>query len=310
MKKISVISGCYNEEGNLEEFYDRIKKVLIKYHDLDHEIIITDNASTDNSENILKRLAKKDNKLKIIINNKNFGHIAPTLRAFNSATGNAVIAIASDLEDPPELIDQFISKWLEGKKIILGIREKSAEVGIMKHFRGAFYFLMQKTSSIKQLKNFTGFGLYDEKFVKEFIKLNDPYPYFRGLIEDIGIPYDTIKYFKEYRKKGESKGSFFIYYDLAMLGIVNYSNVFLRSLTFLGFLLSLFSFCIAIYYLIQKLLNWYDFQAGFVPMIILISFFFGVLFIYLGLLAEQILYLKKFITRRPIVTEKERINFD
>lgn len=310
MKKISVISGCYNEEGNLEEFYDRIKKVLIKYDDLDHEIIITDNASTDNSENILKRLAKKDNKLKIIINNKNFGHIAPTLRAFNSATGNAVIAIASDLEDPPELIDQFINKWLEGKKIILGIREKSDEVGIMKHFRGAFYFLMQKTSSIKQLKNFTGFGLYDEKFVKEFIKLNDPYPYFRGLIEDIGIPYETIKFFKEYRRKGESKGSFFIYYDLAMLGIVNYSSVFLRSLTILGFLLSLFSFCIAIYYLIQKLLNWYDFQAGFVPMIILTSFFFGVLFIYLGLLAEQILYLKKFITRRPIVTEKERINFD
>jgi glycosyltransferase involved in cell wall biosynthesis len=310
MKKISVLSGCYNEEDNLEEFYDRIKKVLIKYSDLDHEIIITDNASTDNSENILRKLAKKDNKLKIIINNKNFGHIAPTSRAFNSATGNAVITIASDLEDPPELIDQFISKWLEGKKIILGIREKSSEVGIMKHFRSAFYFLMQKTSNIKQIKNFTGFGLYDEKFVKEFTKLNDPYPYFRGLIEDIGIPYDTINFTKHYRRKGKSKGSFFIYYDLAMLGIVNYSSVFLRSLIFLGFLLSSFSFCIAIYYIIKKLLNWYDFQAGFAPMIILISFFFGVLFIYLGLLSEQILHLKKFITRRPIVTEKERINFD
>jgi glycosyltransferase involved in cell wall biosynthesis len=310
MKKISIISGCYNEEGNLEEFYDRIKKILIKYSDLDHEIIITDNASTDNSENILKKLAKKDNKLKIIINNRNLGLVANTTRAFNSATGNAVITIASDLEDPPELIDQFIIKWLEGKKIILGIREKSNEVSYMKILRSVFYFLMQKTSNIKQIKNFTGFGLYDEKFVKEFIKLNDPYPYFRGLIEDIGIPYDTIKFNKVQRAKGESKGNFFNYYDLAILGIVNYSNVFLRSLTLIGFLLSFFSFGIAIYYIIQKLLNWYDFQAGFAPIIILTSFFFGVLFIYLGLLAEQILYLKKFITRRPIVTEKERINFD
>jgi glycosyltransferase involved in cell wall biosynthesis len=310
MKKISIISGCYNEEGNLEEFYDRIKKVFIKYPDLDHEIIITDNASTDSSENILKKLAKKDNKLKIIINNRNLGHIAHTTRAFNSATGNAVITLASDLEDPPELIDQFIVKWLEGKKIILGIRDKSNEVFYTKIFRTAFYFLVQKTSNIKQIKNFTGFGLYDEKFVKEFIKLNDPYPYFRGLIEDIGIPYDTIKFNKVQRAKGESKGNFLIYYDLAILGIVNYSNVFLRSLTLIGFLLSFFSFCIGIYYFIKKLLNWYDFQVGFAPMIILTSFFFGVLFVYLGLLAEQILYLKKFITRRPIVTEKERINFD
>lgn len=310
MKKISVISGCFNEEDNLEEFYNRVKKVLNKYQNLDHEFIIIDNASTDKSENILKKIAQKDKKLKIIINNRNFGHIASPLRAFNSATGDAIIAIASDLEDPPELIDEFISKWLEGKKIILGIREKSNEIGIIKYFRSAFYFLMQKTSTIRQLKNFTGFGLYGKEFIKEFKKINDPYPYFRGLIEDIGIPYDTVKFFKKYRKKGRSKGSFFIYYDLVMLGIVNYSNIFLRSLTIVGFLISFFSFCIAIYYFIKKLFNWYDFQAGFAPMIILTSFFFGILFVYLGILAEQILHLKKFIVKRPIVTEKERINFD
>ena len=310
MKKISVITGCYNEEGNLEIFYEKVKKILLKYENLDHEIIIIDNASEDKSQSILKKLASHDKKLKIIINNRNFGHIASPLRAFNSATGNAIVAIASDLEDPPELIDEFIKNWLDGHKIVLAVRTDTNEPGIIKYFRGAYYYLMQKTSSIKQLKNFTGFGLYDEVFIKEFKKLDDPYPYFRGLIEDIGIPYKTLEFSKKYRDKGKSKGTFLIYYDLAMLGITNYSSIFLRSLTIFGFFLSCLSFSIAIYYIIKKFLFWYDFQHGFAPILILTSFFFGVLFIYLGIIAEQILYLKKFITKQPRVTEKERINFD
>ncbi len=275
----------------------------------DYEVILIDNASTDGTVDVIREIAARDPRLKAIVNVRNFGHIRSPYHALLLAQGDAVIGMASDLEDPPELILDFIRKWEEGYKIAIAVRRKSTGRGLMPLMRKTYYTLIKRISDVEQVENFTGFGLYDRKVMDILRDIQDPYPYFRGLICEIGYPRAEIPFDKPVRKTGLSKGSFFIYLDSALLGIVNHSKVPLRLATLLGITVSAMSFLMGIYYLIRKLASWSEFQMGIAPLAISIFFLMGVLFLFLGLLGEYIGLLVTHTVRRPMVVEEERINF-
>jgi glycosyltransferase involved in cell wall biosynthesis len=270
---------------------------------------LIDNNSNDGSQDILKAIASKDKVFKVIINTKNFGHIRSPYYAFTQASGDAVVFMASDLEDPPELIYEMIAHWESGYKIVIGVRTKTEEKGLLPYLRQTYYFLIAKFSSTNQIANFSGFGLYDKDFVDIVKKINDPYPYFRGFIDEFGFKFKKVFYKKPFRKNGFSKGSMPIYYDNAMLGLVNHSYTPLRLVTLIGFILSLVSIFISFYYFFKKIMNWNDFTLGIAPLIIAFFLFFGILFIFLGILGEYIIHLVRLTTKRPFIIEKERINF-
>lgn len=308
-KLISIVSGCYNEEENIEELHGRLSIVMDKMPQYDFEILLIDNASTDRTVEVIRQVSARDPRLKAIVNVRNFGHIRSPYHALLLAQGDAVIGMASDLEDPPELVEDFIRKWEEGFKIAIGVRRKSAETGIMPIVRKGYYSLIEQISEVEQVQNFTGFGLYDKAVMDILREIKDPYPYFRGLICEIGYPRAEIPFDKPLRKKGFSKGTFFIYLDSALLGIVNHSKAPLRLATLLGLAMSTLSFMISAYYVINKLIDWDEFQLGLAPLIGGLFFFMGVLFVMIGLLGEYIGLLVTHTVKRPMVVEKERINF-
>lgn len=308
-KLISIVAGCYNEEENIEELHGRLSIVMDKMPQYDFEILLIDNASTDRTVEVIRQVSARDPRLKAIVNVRNFGHIRSPYHALLLAQGDAVIGMASDLEDPPELVEDFIRKWEEGFKIAIGVRRKSAETGIMPIVRKGYYSLIEQISEVEQVQNFTGFGLYDKVVMDILREIKDPYPYFRGLICEIGYPRAEIPFDKPLRKKGFSKGTFFIYLDSALLGIVNHSKAPLRLATLLGLAMSTLSFMISAYYVINKLIDWDEFQLGLAPLIGGLFFFMGVLFVMIGLLGEYIGLLVTHTVKRPMVVEKERINF-
>lgn len=309
-KLISIVSGCYNEEDNIEELYARVTRVMEQHQQYDYELLLIDNCSTDGTVNVIRAIAARDRHLKAIVNVRNFGHVRSPYHALLLAQGDAVIGMASDLEDPPELIHDFIAKWEEGYKIAIAVRQKSEERGLMPLMRTVFYSIMMRISEVEQVQNFTGFGLYDKCVMDILRDLDNPYPYLRGLLCEIGYPRAEIPFHKPVRKRGLSKGTFFIYLDSALLGIVNHSKLPLRMATLLGIAMSGLSFVLGIYYLLRKLINWDQFEAGVAPLAVGVFFFLGVLFFLLGLLGEYIGLLVTHVVRRPMVVEKERINFE
>lgn len=309
-KLVSIVAGCYNEEDNIAELHSRITAVMNKKPQFDYEIILIDNCSTDKTVAEIERIAATDKRLKAIVNVRNFGHIRSPYHALLTAQGDCVIGMASDLEDPPELIEQFLDKWEEGFKIAIGVRRKSEETGLMPLLRKSYYTLITRISEVDQVQNFTGFGLYDKAVMDILRDIKDPYPYFRGLICEIGYPRAEIQFDKPVRRSGLSKGNFFIYLDSALLGIVNHSKAPLRLATLLGLAMSSFAFLLSFYYVVRKLLDWDAFQMGVAPLMGALFFFLGVLFMLVGLLGEYIGLLVTHIVRRPMVVENKRINFD
>lgn len=310
MKFISIVTGCYNEEENVQELYERVKKVMSLFDNYRYEHIFIDNASKDRTVDILRQIAKHDRNVKVIINARNFGHIRSPYYAILQAKGDAIIGIVADLQDPPELISDFIRKWEEGYKIVLGIKIKSKENKLMFLIRRLFYYIMFKIAETEQIKNFTGFGLYDKKFIEILRNLDDPYPYFRGLVSEFGFQRIEIPYTQLIREKGKTKNNFYTLYDVAMLGFINHSKVPLRLASFIGFAVSLISILIALVYLIYKLAFWYSFQLGMAPLVIGIFFFGGVQLFFLGIIGEYIGSIYTQVKKHPLVIEKERINFD
>ncbi len=236
MKTISILTPCYNEEANVNEMYNRVRAVMAKLGRYAYEHIFIDNSSTDQTVAVLKRIAQRDHNVKIIVNARNFGHIRSPMHAFFQTRGDAVIGIVADLQDPPELIPAMIEKWEEGYSMVLCVKRSSEEHGLMFWIRTKYYQTVERLSSIKTFENFTGFGLYDRKVVEAVRSFDDPYPYFRGMIADIGLPYFEILYDQPRRKRGVTKNNFYTLYDVAMLGITNLSKVPLRAVTFTGFL--------------------------------------------------------------------------
>jgi glycosyltransferase involved in cell wall biosynthesis len=309
MKLISVVTPCYNEENNIRELHARVREVFAKLPGYDYEHICIDNASKDGTVAILRELAREDKKLKIIVNARNFGHIRSPHHALLQAHGDAAILMASDLQDPPGLILEFVKKWEEGYKVVLGIKTTSEESAVMFFIRKVYYDLIGRLSEIELAKNNTGFGLYDRAVLDVLRTVDDPYPYFRGLICDIGFEQARIEYTQARRRRGITSNNFYTLYDMAMLGITNHSKVPLRLATMLGFAMSALSFLIGFGYLMAKLVFWNQFVLGTAPILIGLFLFSSVQLFFIGILGEYIGAIHTQVLKRPLVVEKERINF-
>ena len=310
MKLLSVVTACYNEEENVEEIYSRVRQVIKSLRRYRYEHIFIDNASRDGTVRILKEIARRDRNVKVIVNTRNFGHIRSPYHALLQARGDAVISIVADLQDPPDMIRDFVRKWEEGFKIVVGVKKESEESAAVFAFRKLYYRLIGRLSEIELIPNFTGFGLYDKRVIEVLRAVDDPYPYFRGLICDIGFEQARIPYDQPRRKRGITKNNFYTLYDLAILGITNHSKVPLRLATMLGFLLGALSLLIALGYLVYKLLYWNSFSVGIAPIVISVLFFSSVQLFFIGIIGEYIGAVHTQILKRPLVVEKERVNFD
>jgi glycosyltransferase involved in cell wall biosynthesis len=311
MAFISVVAGTFNEEENAEEFCDRVRRVFDEYlPEHSFELIVADNASTDNTVAVLKRIAAADKRVKIILNNRNFGPVRSGYHAFLQAKGDAVVLMSSDLQDPPELIQQFVRKWEDGYKIALAQKTSSEEPPLFFMVRNLYYKTINRLSDIELVKNATGFGLYDRRVIEDIRQINDPYPYLRGLICDLGYDRALIPFTQPARKRGFSKSNLYTLWDMAMLGITNHSKVPLRLATFGGLMVAGLSFLVAVGYLIYKVLYWDSFQVGLAPLVIGMFFIGAVQLVFVGFLGEYIGSIHTQILRRPPVIEKERVNFD
>jgi glycosyltransferase involved in cell wall biosynthesis len=311
MKKISVVTPCYNEEGNIEEIYLQVKQIFADLEKYDYEHLFIDNASQDKTVDILKGIAIKDSNVKIIVNARNFGAIRSIYYGMIQPDADAVVLIFADLQDPPSLIVDFIKKWEEGYHIVKGIKTSSEENFLLYSIRSFYYFLVTQLSDIKPTAHFTGFGLYDKMVVEVLKKIDDPYPYLRGIISEIGFDSAEIEYKQRQRKKGKSSyRNFYRLYDAAMLGITSHSSVPLRIATFLGFALSLLSLLVALGYLIAKLLFWDYFPLGTAPIMVGLFLLASVQLFFIGIIGEYIGLMHMRILKRPLVVERERINFE
>lgn len=311
MKKISILTPCYNEEGNVEELYKQVKAQFEALKDkYTYEHIFIDNASQDKTVEILKGIAAKDKNVKIIVNASNFGHIRSPFHGLKQCYGDAVMLMVADLQDPPELIPEFLTKWEEGHKVVVGVKNKSKENPIMYGIRKLFYTMVRKMSETPMIDNFTGFGLYDKAFVDVLRATDDPYPYMRGFVAEFGGDIATVYYTQPKREHGKTSNNFYKLYDMAMLGFVNHSKVPLRLAVFIGFAIAALSLAVALFYLIYKLCYWDSFQLGNAPLVIGLFFFSAVQLIFIGILGEYIGAIHTQVRKRPLVMEKERVNFE
>ena len=308
MKKISIVTPTFNEEENIKRLCSEIK-VEAESLNYDYEHIIIDNSSSDKTIDILREIAAKDKNVKIIINSRNYGHIKSPFYGVMQANGDACILMVSDFQEPIYLISKYIKKWENGAKIVLGQKNISEENNFIFSLRKLFYTLLNKISETELSINTTGTGLFDKEVIDRLKKINDPYPYFRGLISEVGFDIETIKFDQPLRKFGKTKNNFFTLYDLAMLGVVKHSRMPLRIMTLLGFISSFGCLFVAIIYLILKLIFWNSFELGSAPTIIGIFTISSIQIMLLGLLGEYIGVILMHQRNMPLVIEKERINF-
>ncbi len=308
-KLISVVTPCYNEELNVNLIYSKVKEVFQNLPQYRYEHIFIDNCSKDNTVSILKEICKSDVNVKLIVNTRNFGWMRSPYYALLQSGGDATILIVADLQDPPEMIFRFLEKWEEGFKVVIGVKAQAEESRLMFLIRSTYYNLINKLSDTELIKNYTGYGLYDKVIIDILRTLDDPYPYFRGLISDIGYEVFKIPYTQPTRKRGISTSNFYALYDVGILGITNHSKMPLRLATFIGFVMSLCSLGIAFIYFIYKLVRWDWFSAGQAPLVIGLFFFSSVQLFFIGIVGEYIGSIHTQVLKRPLVIEKERINF-
>lgn len=307
---INIISPCFNEEANVEELYRRVCAVMDGLPDYAFEYLFIDNASMDATVDKLRAIAAADRRVKIIINNRNFGHIRSPYWGILQTRGAATIYLASDLQDPPELIPQFLVAWEKGYKVVMAVKPVSEGHQAMHFLRRSYYRMLDSISETPITTDTTGFGLYDARVIAELRAINDPYPYLRGLIDELGYPMQTIPFLQPRRLRGITKNNFYTLYDIAMLGIVSHSMVPLRLASLVGVSFGLLSLLAAVAVLAAKLIWWNQFAAGLAPIAILMFFMFGIMMLFIGLLGEYIGVIHTYVKKRPIVTERERINFD
>jgi polyisoprenyl-phosphate glycosyltransferase len=309
VKRITIVIPTYNEEENVDEVYSQVNAVTAKMPQYEWEYIFIDNASVDRTAELLRKLAAADPRVKVILNTRNFGPLRSPHYAVLQATGDAVITMCADLQDPPELIPTFVEKWEAGYRIVLGQKISSEESQVFFLLRTAYYKLVRRLADVQLIDHVTGFGIYDRKVIEDFRRIDDPNPYARGLICDLGYEAARIPYRQPERKRGISKNNIYGLYDVAMLGITSHSKVPLRLATFLGFGLALVSLLVAIGYFVYKLVFWDRFPVGQAPMVIGLFLFASVQLFFIGVLGEYIGAIHTQVLNRPMVVEKERINF-
>lgn len=311
MKKISIVTGCYNEQGNIQELYERLILVLRQFPGFSYEIIVADNCSTDGTRDLLREMASRDGNFKVIFNSNNFGPIRSGYNAFLHATGDAVVLMSADLQDPPEIVAEFIRKWEEGYQVVAGVKSGTQERLLVSVLRRAYYKLLSKFSETEHvIQGFTGFGLYDRKFMDAVRKFHDPVPYFRGFVGEIGFRRAEVKFTQPQRKHGRSKHSFISLYSYAITGFVNHSKLPLRLATFSGFCLAGLNLLVAFLYLAYKLMYWETFSVGVAPIVIGLFFFSAVQLIFIGIVGEYIGEILTQVKNRPLAIVDETINFD
>lgn len=310
MKTISIITPCFNEEANVLILYNQVREVMANIGTYAYEHIFIDNHSTDNTVAILKHIAAEDPNVKLIVNARNFGHIRSPIHALFQARGDAMIGIVADLQDPPPMIADLIREWENGAYCVLGIKRTSQEASLMFWLRKQYYKLAERLSSLQTIQNYTGFGLYDRKVVELVRSFDDPYPYFRGMIAEIGLPTVKLLYDQPARRFGVTKNNWYTLYDIGMLGIINHSKVPLRLATFAGFLGAALSFLTALGYLVAKLVLWNNFTVGVAPMLIGVFFVLSIVLVCLGIMGEYVGAIYTQIQHRPYAVELERLNFD
>lgn len=308
-KLISIVTPCYNEEENVDELYRRIVDVMSRLP-YEYEHICIDNCSTDNTVKKLKEIAAGDKRVKLIVNARNFGHIRSPYYALLQSRGDACVLIASDLQDPPEMIEAFLNKWEEGYKTVLAVKPESEEAALIFFIRKTYYHFLTRISEVPLVKNATGAGLFDRKVIDILRKIDDPYPYFRGLLCEIGYPIATVPFKQPRRQRGITKNNFYTLYDIAMLGITNHSKIPLRLMVMSGFLVSILSLLTAFGFFLAKLFFWNSFQLGIAPLLITLFFFGAVQIFFLGMLGEYIGNIHTKTRNMPLVIETERVNFD
>jgi glycosyltransferase involved in cell wall biosynthesis len=310
MKTISVVTPCFNEEGNVREVYERVRDLMLSLKKYRYEHIFIDNASRDTTFAVLSEIAAADSNVKVIRNARNFGHVRSPMHALLQTCGDAVIVLMSDLQDPPEVLAQLLEQWEKGVPIVIAVKHQSREAAPMFLVRKLFYRLVNRLSDdIETYENFTGFGLYDRQVIDLVRQFGDPYPYFRGMIAEIGLPHTEVEYEQQRRKSGKSKNNFYTLYDLAMLGITKLSKVPLRLVTFSGFAGSLLSMLGGMAYFAYKLLFWHQFTLGIAPIAIGMFFLGSLQLLFMGIIGEYIGNIHTQVHNRPLVVERERLNF-
>jgi len=308
---LTILTPCFNEEGNVREVYQRVKAAMETVPTFEYEHLFIDNASKDGTVAILRELAAADKRVKVIVNTRNFGHVRSPYYALLQARGDVVMSCVADLQDPPELIPQFVRKWEEGYKVVIGIKQGSRESWLMRRTRKFYYWLVGRLSSdVELVHNFTGFGLYDREVVEQFRNTDEQYPYFRGLVCDFGYERAEIPYQQPARTRGKTKNDFFSLYDVAMLGVTNHSKVPLRLAAMAGFALSIVALVVAFVYLVMKLAMWQTFDLGLAPLVIGVYFLGSVQLFFIGMVGEYIGSIHTQVHKRPLVVDKERINFE
>jgi glycosyltransferase involved in cell wall biosynthesis len=309
-KTISIMTPCYNEEDNVLNVYNQVREVMAGIGKYEYEHVFIDNSSKDRTVAILRMIAAQDPNVKIIVNSRNFGHIRSPIHAFLNCRGDAVISIVADLQDPPPMIVDLIREWENGAYAVLGIKRTSEENSLMFWLRKQYYKFADRMSSIETIQNYTGFGLYDRKVVELVRQFDDPYPYFRGIIAEIGLPTVKLLYDQPARKFGITKNNWYTLFDIAMLGITNHSKVPIRLATFAGFGGAVLSFFIALGYLVAKLLFWSTFTLGLAPMLIGVFFMLSIVLVCLGIMGEYVGSIFTRLQHLPYAVELDRINFD
>lgn len=307
-KKISIVTPLFNEEGNVVELCNRIAEVM-KAQPYEYEHLCIDNSSTDRTVDLLRLRATEDSNLKVVINARNFGYVRSSFHGLLQASGDAVVLISSDLQDPPEIIPEFIERWESGYKSVLATKEISEESSIIFGLRRLYYKAVGLISEVPLVSNATGSGLFDREVVDILKTLKDPYPYFRGLISEIGFPIAKVPFVQPRRKRGVTSQNFYSLYDMAMLGITKHSKIPLRLVTIFGFAIACFSLLVAVGYFMAKILFWNSFEIGTAPLVIGLFFFSAVQMIFLGFIGEYVGNIQTQVRDLPLVVELERINF-
>lgn len=311
VKKISVMIPCFNEEENVKPIskavVDIITKELPQY---DYELLFIDNCSEDRTREYLRELCEENKKIRAIFNAKNFGQFNSPFYGMCQTTGDCTITMCCDFQDPVEMIPKFVREWESGYKIVCGIKSSSKENCIMRFLRTCYYKTIKKMSQVEQIEHFTGFGLYDKSFIKVLSELDDPAPFIRGIVAELGYKRKDIEYEQPRRRAGKTHNNWYSLYDAAMLSFTSYTKIGLRIATIIGFIFSFVSLLIAVVYLTMKLLNWNSFQAGMAPVLIGVFLMGSVQLFFIGLVGEYIMNINTRVMKRPLVVEEERINFD